>query len=99
MRNIYVEPEQLESCAARMDEKNQDYLRHVNEMFLAIETMASAWKGDDNTAFTAKITSYESNLRALHLIADEYQEFLRNSAKYYRNTQQELTSMINVLEN
>ena len=28
MRKIAVEVEQLESCAARMEEKNQDYLHH-----------------------------------------------------------------------
>ena len=64
MRKIAVEVEQLESCAARMEEKNQDYLH---------------------------------NFRQLHLLASQYIDFLRNSARSYRNTQQELTSMINAL--
>lgn len=93
MRKITVDPEQLEACASRMDEKNQDYVRHVNEMFSTVETLGASWKGEDNTAFTSKISSYESNLRALHTLADSYQEFLRKSAKYYRENQQTITSM------
>lgn len=93
MRQIIVEPEQLESCAARMEEKNQEYERNVNELFATVENLGTSWKGDDNTAFTSKISSYEANLRTLHALADEYQEFLRKSAKYYRENQQSITSM------
>ncbi len=95
MRKISVEVEQLESCAARMEEKNQDYLRNCNALFDAVELMSSVWKGEDNTAFTSKILSYESDFHQLHVLGNEYIDFLRNSAKSYRNTQQELASIVN----
>ena len=97
MRKIAVEVEQLESCAARMEEKNQDYLHHCDLLFQSVETMSNAWNGEDNRAFTSQIASYESNFRQLHRLAAQYIDFLRNSARSYRNTQQELTSMINAL--
>ena len=43
MRKIAVEVEQLESCAARMEEKNQDYLHHCDLLFQSVETMSNAW--------------------------------------------------------
>ncbi len=95
MRKISVEVEQLESCAARMEEKNQDYLRNCNALFEAVDTMSNAWIGEDNTAFTSRISSYESDFHQLHVLGNEYIDFLRNSAKSYRNTQQELTTMVN----
>lgn len=97
MRKILVEPEQLESCAARMEEKNQDYERHTSELFNAVETMGTSWKGEDNAAFTSKIVSYESNFKTLHLLASEYADFLKESAKGYRQTQQEMVSMASSL--
>ncbi len=78
-----------------MEEKNQEYLHNCNAMFEAIETMSKAWIGEDNTAFTSKIMSYESDFHQLHVLGNEYIDFLRNSAKSYRNTQQELTTMVN----
>lgn len=99
MRKITVEAEQLESCAARMEEKSQDYNSHCNELFSAVDAMHSAWQGADNTAFTNRISSYESDFRSLHLLANEYCEFLRNSARAYRDTQDELTSLANSLGN
>ncbi len=95
MRKISVEVEQLESCAARMEEKNQDYLSHCNALFACVETMQNVWKGQDNTAFTNRISAYESDFRQLHMLASQYVDFLRNAARSYRNTQQELTSVVN----
>lgn len=95
MRKITVEVEQLESCAARMEEKNQEYLTHCNSLFSSIEAMQNVWKGQDNTAFTNRIVSYESDFRQLHALASQYVDFLRNAARSYRNTQQELTAVVN----
>lgn len=97
MRKIAVELEQLEVCAARMEEKNQDYLMHCNALFASIEAMQNAWKGADNTAFTNQICSYESDFRQLSVLASQYVDFLRNAANSYRNTQQELASVANGL--
>ena len=66
MRRIAVEVEQLESCAARMEEKNQDYLHHCDLLFQSVETMSNAWNGEDNRAFTSQIASSASSSITIH---------------------------------
>lgn len=97
MRKITVEPEQLESCAARMDQKNQDYTHNYQELFNAIDAMSAAWQGKDNTAFTSQISKFQGDFRQLSLLCTQYADFLRSSARSYRDTQDELTSQAGYL--
>jgi WXG100 family type VII secretion target len=91
MRSIYVEPEQLESCAARMDSENQDYLRALNALFETVDNLQAAWKGKDNLAYTNAISKFESDFRQLSALCTQYSDFLKSSASAYRETQDELT--------
>lgn len=92
MRRITVEPEQLESSAARMDDSNADYTRAFTQLFEAVDTMKSAWQGKDNTAFSNQIERFESDFREMSVLCRQYSEFLRNSAKSYREMQEDFTS-------
>ncbi len=98
MRKIIVEIDQLLSCAGRIEDTNQDYAHKVGEFFNTVEAMANAWQGKDNTAFTSKISKFNGDFRALSLLCSQYSEFLRNSARAYEETQNELTNQINQLQ-
>ena len=93
MRKITVEPMQLEACAMRMEERNSSYLKNVATLFSAVDAMNAGWQGKDNLAFTTK----QSDFKQLSILCTEYIEFLRNSARSYRNTQDELTSQAGML--
>lgn len=97
MRSIAVEPEQLESCAARIDENNQDYTRAYGQLFEAVDTMKAGWQGKDNTAFSNQIARFQSDFREMSLLCGQYAEFLRNSAKSYRAIQDDLASQAGAL--
>ena len=90
MKQITVTPEQLDSCAARMDEMNQEYVRNTHALFAAVEEMGSAWHGRDNTAFATQISSFQSDFREISVLCSQYTDFLRNSARAYRSTEEEL---------
>ena len=90
MRSIKVEPEQLESCAARIEEKNQEYQRNCSNLFQACEVMSAAWQGEDNIAFTNQIAKYQPDFQQLAVLCGQYAEFLRAAARSYRSTQDEL---------
>jgi WXG100 family type VII secretion target len=92
MKKILVDSEQLDVAANRMEEENENYMRNTESLFDAVDTMASAWQGKDNAAFTTRISGYEQDCRQLSLLCTSYIEFLRNSARAYRETQDELTS-------
>lgn len=92
MRQIKVDPQQLEACASRMDEQNQDYQRTYAALFSAVETMKSSWQGKDNMAFSNQIEKFEGDFRELSVLCSQYAEFLRSSARAYREMQNDLAS-------
>jgi WXG100 family type VII secretion target len=92
MRSIAVEPEQLEASAARIEEHNQDYSRAYAQLFDAVDTMKAGWQGKDNTAFSTQISKFQTDFREMSVLCSQYVEFLRNSAKSYRQMQEDLAS-------
>ena len=97
MRSIMVEPERLESTAARIEEANREYDRTYQAIYVEVDKMSSSWQGKDNTAFTNQIKSFEDDLRQISMIMRQYADFLRNSARAYRETQDEIYSRANHL--
>lgn len=90
MRTIIVEPEQLESCAARMDQDNQDYERAMKELFAEVDNLSEVWKGKDNQALTAEIMKLQGDFQQLSVLCSQYSEFLKSSARAYCDTQDEI---------
>ena len=90
MSSIMVEPERLESIAGRIEEANRDYDRSYQAIYIQVDKMSSSWKGKDNTAFTNQIKAFENDLRQISIIMRQYADFLRNSARAYRETQDEI---------
>lgn len=90
MERIIVDPSRLESTASSIESSNSDYQRIYSSLYSEVDKMASVWQGKDNTAFTEKIKAYQDDFRQISLILDEYANFLRNSARAYRETQDEL---------
>ena len=87
-----VEPERLESSALKIEEANRDYDRTYQAIYTEVDKMSSSWKGKDNTAFTNQIKTFEDDLRQISIIMRQYADFLRNSARAYRETQDEIYS-------
>ena len=92
MRSIMVEPERLEATASRIEEANREYDRTYQAIYVQVDKMSSSWKGKDNTAFTSQIKAFEDDLRQISIIMRQYADFLRNSARAYRETQEEIRS-------
>jgi len=90
MRSIMVEPERLEAVAAKIEEANREYDRSYQAIYIQVDKMSASWKGKDNTAFTNQIKAFEDDLRQISIIMRQYADFLRNSARAYRETQDEI---------
>lgn len=90
MESIIVDPEQLEAIASRVESQNSDYKRIYQNLYAEVEKMNSSWSGKDNAEFTSRIKSYESDLRQISLVLNQYSDFLRASARAYRETQDEI---------
>lgn len=92
MKKILVEPERLESCALKISSNNNEYTNLVSKLFSEIDLMSTNWQGRDNIAFTNQIKAYEKDFKKIQILCEQYSDFLRNSARAYRNTQEELVN-------
>lgn len=86
-RNIEVTPEQLESTAGRIEGLAADYKTQYDLLYSETNAMASTWSGKDNLAFTDQIAGFKDDFEKMHALMLQYADFLRKSAKAYRDTQ------------
>ena len=90
MRTISVEPDQLENVAGKIETANSDYERIYQAMYAEVDKMSSCWQGKDNTMFTSQIKAFQDDLRQISIVMREYAQFLRSSARSYREAQEEI---------
>lgn len=86
-RTIQVTPEQLDSTAARIDGLAADYKTQYDQLYSETNAMASTWNGKDNVAFVNQIEGFKDDFEKMHTLMLNYADFLRKSAKAYRDTQ------------
>lgn len=99
MKKIIVEPAILESSANKITQEVNDYQKTFMQLFEEVNILSAAWEGKDNLAFTNQIRGYEDDFRQIAILCEQYSEFLRASARAYRETQEELTNQAKRLIN
>ncbi len=98
-RTIQVTPEQLESAAGRIESLAADYKTQYDQLYSETNAMASTWNGKDNTAFVDQIAGFKDDFEKMHTLMLNYADFLRKSAKAYRDTQDTVVSEARKLVN
>lgn len=98
-RVIEVTPEQLESTAGKIENLAADYQKQYEQLYSETNAMASTWNGKDNTAFVNQIAGFKDDFQKMHTLMLNYADFLRKSAKAYRDTQDAITSEARKLVN
>ena len=98
-RNIQVTPEQLESAAGRIEGLAADYKTQYDALYSETNAMASTWSGKDNVAFVDQIAGFKDDFEKMQTLMLNYADFLRKSAKAYRETQDTVVSEARKLVN
>ena len=98
-RTILVTPEQLESTAGRIEGLAADYKNQYNQIYNETNAMASSWDGKDNIAFINQISGFKDDFEKMHTLMLNYADFLRKSAKAYRETQDTVVAEARKLTN
>lgn len=98
-RTIQVTPEQLESTAGRIESLAADYKSQYDQLYSETNAMASTWSGKDNVAFVNQIDGFKDDFARMHALMLNYADFLRKSAKAYRDTQDTVVSEARKLVN
>lgn len=94
---INVDPYQLEHSASFIEEQVMQYETTYQQMLRQVEMMRSAWQGKDNQVFTTQINGFEQDFRKMSILMRDYAQFLKTSARAYRETQNERTEMARYL--
>jgi len=98
-RSITVDPAKLDSASAKIDQQSADYERIYKQLFSEVSAMKAAWAGVDNVAYTTQIEGFQDDLNKMTQLMRQYSEFLKLSAKTYRDTQQEVVNAAKRLTN
>ncbi len=98
-RTIQVTPEQLESAAGKIESLAADYKTQYDQLYSETGAMASSWNGKDNVAFVDQIAGFKDDFEKMHTLMLNYIDFLRKSAKAYRDTQDTVVSEARKLVN
>jgi WXG100 family type VII secretion target len=99
MSKITVDPARLESAAQKMDGQASEYATQYKKLFTEVNAMGAAWKGADNTAYVSQIQGFEEDFKNMYDLLLKYSEFLKLSAKMYRDTQSEIINSAKKLTN
>lgn len=91
-RTIQVTPEQLESTASRIESLAADYKTQYDQLYSETNAMATTWSGKDNVAFINQIDGFKDDFAKMHALMLSYADFLRTSAKAYRETQDNIVT-------
>lgn len=98
-RTIMVDPAKLEAAAQQMDAQAADYEKLYQQLFNEVDGMGAAWQGADNIAFVNQIKGFNDDFQKMVALMRQYSEFLRTSAKTYRETQNEIINQAKRLTN
>ena len=98
-RTIQVTPEQLETTATKIEALAADYKQQYDRLYSETNAMATTWSGKDNVAYINQIAGFKDDFAKMHTLMLNYADFLRKSAKAYRDTQDTVTAEARKLAN
>ena len=98
-RTIQVTPEQLETAATKIDALAGDYKAQYDALYNETNAMAETWDGKDNKAFVDQIAGFKDDFEKMHTLMLNYSDFLKKSAKAYRETQEAVVTEARKLVN
>jgi WXG100 family type VII secretion target len=98
-RTIAVTPAQLEAAAGNIEGLAKDYYTAYTSLYRENDAMASTWAGKDNVDYINQIAGFQEDFQKMKTLMDNYADFLRKSARAYRETQETIAGQARKLAN
>ena len=99
MAKIMVDPTRLEAVGSKIEQQTADYSKMYQQLFTEVQAMKKAWQGADNIAYTTQIEGFREDLEKMKKLLEQYSIFLKESAKIYKRTQEDVISKAKTLTN
>ena len=84
---IKVDPAKLDAAATEINNQAGDYQRAFEQLYNEVTNLSQHWQGKDNLAFTQQIEGFRDDFQKMQALMIQYSEFLKVTAKNYRDTQ------------
>lgn len=84
---IIVETAQLDAASAKVGELAGTYKGEYEKLYKLVEELQASWAGADNTAYTTQIEGFRDDFEKMYTLMTDYSDFLKTTAKRYRDTQ------------
>ena len=98
MNSIKVTPENLIAKAAQVDSKASEYYNEYRGLLGDVQELTGTdWTGEDANAFREKVEGFEPDFNKMKELMNEYASFLREAAKNYTNTKENVKATIKSL--
>ena len=98
-QTILVTPEVLETTASSIKGLADEYRAQYTELYSQTDALATTWSGADNAAFKNQIDGFKDDLEKMYTLMNNYAEYLKTTAKAYRETQQTIADRARALIN
>ena len=98
-QKILVTPEMLEQAATSIESLAKEYKAQYTELYSTTGSLASTWSGADNVAFVNQIEGFKDDLEKMYTLMNRYAQYLRTTAKSYRDTQDSIIKQAKSLLN
>ena len=96
---IKVDPQMLEQAATKIDSLVGQYEQQYKTVFSKFDALKACWDGSDNLAYVTQVKGFEEKFINMQTEMQNYAKFLKDSAKAYRNAQQEIAQSAKKLTN
>lgn len=94
-----VDPAKLEVASQKIEANAQEYQQKYKQLYSEVDAMGAAWKGTDNIAYVSQIQGFMDDFQKMVVLMEQYSDFLRQSARVYRDTQSEVINSAKKLTN
>ena len=98
-KNIIVDAARLESVATKIDSLANDYKKQYEALYADASALSDTWKYEDNNAFVNQVNGFKDDLGKMEQLMHQYAEFLKKSAKAYRDNQSNVVAQAKKLVN
>ena len=98
-KKITVDPAKLTGSADKIDSSAAEYQKTYTKLYTEVTAMKTAWDGADNVAFTTRIEGFKDDFQLMYKLMIDYANFLRQSAKSYNATQDNIINQASKLVN
>jgi WXG100 family type VII secretion target len=98
-RKIFVDPSKLESASKEVLAKADEYEQIFLNVYRLVDSLSSAWKGQDNQEFANRVEGFRDDFVNMKLDMIKFGDFLRESALAYRVAQQDVVNRAKSLIN